>query len=286
MTPQLPEQSGQDLPVYWRWNTVPAVLATRTQLKEERLQVSTGVQPVALKKSRHPSREFALYRREDAVPLPPKVERKPRNYYTLFEKRYSDRHAVLKDAAKALFNLNRYAKHETCSALHRELINALKNQFVHHLWQVGYCTEAIHIRSMTIENECYRCEGEGVLWSGNSCPKCNGTGIYRTQTRSYWAFRFVVDGCGYAWHQPEHLAGWAHPIGEQKQHDVESEEKPVAPPSARFAEAKALVAWVLNLNIEDIKQSLQAKRKSIMQLTPEQLKAWIREDRSDDNDEE
>jgi hypothetical protein len=204
---------------------------------------------------------YELYRREDAVP---KLERKPRDYNSIFEKRYPDRQSALKDAAEALFNLNRYAKHETCADDHQALIYELKNRFIEYLWQMGYCTESVHIRSVPIEYECFRCEGSGIHWeSGEDCRKCQGTGIYRTKTRPYWAIRFVIDGREFAWHQPEALASWARPIGEQVQHDVEIEEKPVALPALKFAEAKALIAWTLHLNVEELKTKIVEERKQV-----------------------
>ena len=46
-------------------------------------------------------------------------------------------------------------------------------------------------------------------------------------------------------HQPAHLADWAQPVGEEQPHEVIREEKPVALPARKFAEAKALLAWVV-----------------------------------------
>jgi hypothetical protein len=232
------------VPVYHVWKAIPAGLHTKTQLSRERLLIPEGVQPVALMIGEHD--EYWLYCRESAIPMPPKVERTPRDYSTRFEKRYPDRRAAYADAGEALFHLNRYAKHETCSEKHQDAIYDLKNRLCHKLYQEGFCSEAIHIKSPPIEDECWNCDGTGLHWSGEACRKCGGTGVYRTKTRGYWAFRFLVDGREFAWHQPERLAPWAKPLGEQTQHEVEIEEKPVALKAAKFAEAKALIAWVLN----------------------------------------
>lgn len=149
-------------------------------------------------------------------------------------------------AAEALFNLNRYAKWPTCSAAHRREIYELKNGLVHRLYASGYCVEALRhrVHREDSQGECYGCDGLG-------CERCNFTGEYR-RTREplvYIAFRFEIEGRKFAWHQSQALVTWSVtltplPAGAGQTWKPEGE-KPVALSSLEFADAKALVRYVL-----------------------------------------
>ncbi len=163
-----------------------------------------------------------------------------------FAARYPDWRAALLPAVEALFNLNRYAKWPRCSAAHRREIYELKNGLVRWLCWGGYCVAAVRhrVHREASQGECYGCDGLG-------CERCRYTGEYR-QSRAplvYIAFRFEIEGQKFAWHQPQALVTWPVtltplPAGEAPTWEPEGE-KPVALSSGQFADAKALVRYVL-----------------------------------------
>jgi hypothetical protein len=68
-----------------------------------------------------------------------------------------------------------------------------------------------------------------------------------TRLQTYIAFRFQIQGKSYAWHQPTFLVTW--PIVEAESIDrgqwEPEQEKPLNLSPRKFAEAKALVRYVL-----------------------------------------
>ncbi len=105
----------------------------------------------------------------------------------------------LSQAAEWMYRLNVFARSIGRHPIADE-IYGLKNRLVKYLYQHGYATEAVlHVKA-------FDCWG---VWDGmeyvcdDECPKCGGTGIYRTE--KLYAFRFDVDGQRYAWHQPDRL---------------------------------------------------------------------------------
>jgi len=66
--------------------------------------------------------------------LKPK-KRKKVDYFSKFEKKYTDKNEALPDVLNRMFNLNRYCKHETCSWLNKKEIYELKNQLIERLYQ-------------------------------------------------------------------------------------------------------------------------------------------------------
>jgi hypothetical protein len=251
-----------NLPVYTQWPKVPAGLATKTQLAKERLVLPENAQPVAYKKSTLPTRYYPLYRREDTVAMPPKREVKPRDYVSIFVKRYTTQRQAYVEACTALFELNRYAKHDSCTQAHREAIYGLKSAWIQRLYEEGFCTEAIPITTPEKALECRRCGGSGIDEWDLFCTCCDGTGIYcLIESRAYWAFHFQVDGHGFAWHQPAPLSFAVEAMGTQEAHAVVAEVKPVSLPPHKFAEVKALLAWCLENTETDISE-IQIVRKS------------------------
>lgn len=154
---------------------------------------------------------------------------------------YSGWRDALGPAAEAMFNLNRYAKWERCSAAHREEIYTLKNEFVRLLYDLGLAVEARLHKVRQEGLECWGCDGMG-------CEKCGGSGWYRPRGHlRYIAFRFKIGEKLYSWHQPQHLVNWKvefTPNVDQQTWQPEGE-KPVNLPARQFADAKALIRFVL-----------------------------------------
>jgi hypothetical protein len=126
----------QGLPTYYDWAKVPSDLCTKSQLNRERLALTDDAQPSAIKRNAmYHNSSYPLYRRDQAVALPPKREIKPRDYPTIFEKRYTSRRAAYLEASTACFELNRYAKHNRCSPNHRDQIYELKNAWIKQLYE-------------------------------------------------------------------------------------------------------------------------------------------------------
>jgi hypothetical protein len=160
---------------------------------------------------------------------------------------------ALPDACAYLFDLNRYAKHESCSSFERDAIYELKNDLIRVLYMAGYSTECYLHTSELPEQECFGCAGTGT-WTGwrtgdsDVCRKCNGTGVYRpSKTLQFVCFRFVVGDTPYCWHQPGSLVHFSFAVTSGEKHfDLAAEEKPVALASKKFAEAKAFIGWVMD----------------------------------------
>lgn len=233
------------LPVYSSWDKIPAGIHTKTQLLKERLSLPEGAQPVGYKRNVMPVRYFALYPASLALPMPPKRDVQPRDYASLFARRYASKREAYKAACEALFSLNRYAKHEKCRRQHREAIYTLKNAWIKHLYEQGFCVEAYEARTPENLGMCFACQGDGFDEFGEECWKCDGSGVYHSGGRVYWAFRFMVDGQAFAWHQPAPLAFEVTPTRESADHEVLAVEKPVLLASGKMAEAKALISWCL-----------------------------------------
>lgn len=226
------------LPVYVSWDKIPTGLHTKTQLLKEQLAPLEDAQPLAYKKSTMPVRYFALYDKTCAVALPPKRVSKPRDYASRFARRYASKRDAYVAACEALFNLNRYTKHERCTRKHREMIYTLKSAWIRRLYEQGFCVDAFEAKSPENVGVCFRCSGEGFDDFGEECFKCDGTG-------EYWSFRFVVDGHSFAWHQPAPLSFLPIPTRANVEHEVLAEEKPVLLASQKMSEAKALISWCL-----------------------------------------
>lgn len=111
--------------------------------------------------------------------------------------KYPDSEHALRDAASALFDLNRYCKSDACNRNEREEIYSIKNAFVRLLYRMGYCTAAYRHEQNRDQVECRSCEGAG-------CQRCEFTGNYRDhRVIYYYIFTFNIHGTYYSWHQPE-----------------------------------------------------------------------------------
>jgi hypothetical protein len=157
--------------------------------------------------------------------------------------RYSDWRDAVLPAAEALFNLNRYAKWDRCAVSHRREIYGLKNDFIRLLYDKGYAVQVLKHKVERDDLECRACDGFG-------CERCEYTGIYRKGTPLvYIAFRFKIGEQFFAWHQPQEQITWKVEIRQSDNSGAapwEPEgEKPVSLSPRHFADAKALVRYVL-----------------------------------------
>ena len=157
-----------------------------------------------------------------------------------FLRQYGDREAALPDAARAMFELNRYAKDAGRETADR--IYGLKNPLVKHLWSGGHCV-AIHRHTVQHEEkECWGCEGLG-------CERCAYTGIWKPAEQvEFLCFRFEVHGKRFSWHQPARLAAWVPDavIAEEPDADWQPGNGGLGDrPEMGFARAYALIEWVL-----------------------------------------
>ncbi|MCC7542404.1 MAG: hypothetical protein IT379_39665 [Deltaproteobacteria bacterium] len=176
---------------------------------------------------------------------------KPEKRRAEFRERYGDWRTALRDAAEAMFSLNRYAKHASCRPEHRDEIYSLKSGLLHLLCEEGMVVEVKHHDQHQAGKSCRACNPDGVEDDGSaghsSCRRCAGTGWYLPpRIVRYVAFRFVVDGRRFAWHQPSIEVGWEYPQPtESSEWTPEPGGKPTPMPRRRFAEAKDLVGWVI-----------------------------------------
>lgn len=171
---------------------------------------------------------------------------KPASRAKTFSTRYPNWRDALPSAARALFNLSRFAKYDSCTRERRDRIYRLKGRFIHLLYCTGMCVEARrHVQHLP-EQECYGCRGYGDNEFGE-CRRCGGFGVYRVATdRVSVVFRFDVAGQTYSWHQPEELVTWPYELTADDQDWVaEQGAKPVECPLSQLPEAGALLEWVV-----------------------------------------
>lgn len=143
-------------------------------------------------------------------------------------------------ACRALFSLNRWAKHRECTPDVREEIYGLKDDLIEMLYGAGYCASAWVHRMEQPAQECWGCFGDG-------CGRCNDTGEFRpARTLKFVAFRFAVDGTAYCWHQPERLVRFAVRLTEpEAEWAGTGEEKPVRMGRRGLRRALELLRWVV-----------------------------------------
>lgn len=159
-------------------------------------------------------------------------------------KRYATWKDALPEACAGMFSLNRYAKHRSCSSLHRVEIYRLKNELVELLYREGYSTASFIHRLFLEKQLCRECGGAGDL----DCWKCGGSGEWKpAKTIEFWCFEFLIAGKVYSWHQPIALVKFA-PMESVPPQDMEHsavKEKPILIRRQQFAEMKSLLRWVL-----------------------------------------
>jgi len=160
-----------------------------------------------------------------------------------------------------MFNLNRYAKHRTCTHEHRNAIYELKNQFVRMRHEQGLA-DRIYKHVLRFDQKiCFRCGGTGIdRWYDDECDHCDGNGVYEeARTLEFVVFSFLVDETRYTWHQPIELVDWPYqfdsfPNGAR----VPGLEKPVELKPTQFAEAEDLIRFTLQLARDESPESTPA----------------------------
>lgn len=108
----------------------------------------------------------------------------------------ASRYGSVAEAAEWMYRLNVFSRSIGRHPI-TDQVYTLKNDFLRYLYQHGYCTE------VTMHKQEFPCWGTWDEGCGDDCPKCGGTGIFRTE--KLYAFRFTVNGMKYAWHQPAKL---------------------------------------------------------------------------------
>lgn len=177
---------------------------------------------------------------------------KPVDYASKFIRKYGSPVNAVRDAAWAMFNLNRYCKHPQCSKNSRSEIYELKNRLIRELHARGYCTKAfLHQRHME-GLVCYSCEGSGESFfnsDGRLCRRCGGTGFYKPPTTiGFYAFEFSIKNERFMWHQPLTAVDFEVNIDESITPTELNETmvKPLEIPRRKLTEAKALVRWFVS----------------------------------------
>jgi hypothetical protein len=170
--------------------------------------------------------------------------------FARFKRKYGSWRAALPDACEYLFNLNRYAKHSSCSDANRADIYELKGGMVRLLYQQGCCTQCFEHYHHLPELSCFACDGTGEfdLYEGEACRRCGGSGVYKkARTVTFVCFRFEMDGKTYCWHQPEDLVWFDYEVtaDSSEWQPAEQYEKTITLARSRFAIAKDVLRWVL-----------------------------------------
>lgn len=175
--------------------------------------------------------------------------RKSIDHTVKFKKKYPAKQDAILDAAQAMFNLNRYTKHKSCSAKNRAEIYDIKNIFVEFLYKSGFCKTCYMHHFDADEKDCYACNATGVhfdrLGDMQRCKKCSGTGIYQKGGRiEFVVFSFDIDNNIFTWHQPRESVDFDFTVTEEGGELNETLIKSIEMSKSKFAEAKALVKWV------------------------------------------
>jgi len=180
---------------------------------------------------------------------------------------------AIPDACFALFNLNRYAKHHTCSPKHKDEIYNLKHKFIKFLYLQGYAIECYEHSLKETTKECWRCEGTGHTYydpyddeydeeyyyeddcyedesniKNDTCHKCGGTGRYiiPDEYLHFICFRFFFNEKYYTWHIPKAQIDFEVTYTNNVQEwEHEKDVKPIQLKRNKFAGAKDLIRWIL-----------------------------------------
>jgi len=214
---------------------------SREKFKKLRLKPAKEV-PNPNYRSGPPSRLYDRVKIEKLIDNPRVVSLRPKprlpvDYAGQFEKKYSNAEAAVPYAAQAMFNLNRYAKHDSCANWNRKEIYQLKGKFIKLLYSLGCCEKVYRHHLSAGTRECWSCDGFG-------CPSCKYRGNYFQKERFFLVFRFDVEGKSFSWHQPKELVDF-EVVDKGEESDLnETEVKPLEIPRQKLAGAKALVGWV------------------------------------------
>ncbi len=214
---------------------------SREKFKKLRLKPAKEV-PNPNYRSGPPSRLYDRVKIEKLIDNPRVVSLRPKprlpvDYAGQFEKKYSNAEAAVPYAAQAMFNLNRYAKHDSCANWNRKEIYQLKGKFIKLLYSHGYCEEVYRHHLSAGTKECWYCDGFG-------CASCKYRGDYLQKERSFLVFRFYIEEDIYSWHYPEDLIDFEVAEATKTRELNATEVKPLEISRQKLAGAKALVRWV------------------------------------------
>ena len=170
-----------------------------------------------------------------------------------FEKRYSnDLPGLHLAAANAIFNLNRYTKHASCSNGNQLEIYKLKNNFIRLLYSADYCESVYHHEKNLQPKLCFGCDGTGKASVQQACEKCYGTGEYHAaKTLIFVVFRFLVGKQHFCWHQPKEIVDFQYQTTESSSVMTDVEAKPVDIPRHKMKEAKELVQFAIDVSFNN-----------------------------------
>lgn len=189
----------------------------------------------------------------------------PVDYVAKFERQYASRREAVADAMEALWNLNRYAKHPSCSRAHRSRIYELKNRLLAYLCGEGYLIGTGSDSVVRSSRRGYRrprqraADEDQDAFRGHGVDHHSAEGVESEDSSDeassdpeppellhYKVLQFRVNGRPYTWHHPAERVTWHVPDvpllapGDWSQGEI----KPVTLAPKRFAEKKALIAWV------------------------------------------
>lgn len=174
--------------------------------------------------------------------IPKKREKKDWN--KIFDAKYNSprNENALTDVCIALFNLNRYAKHKSCTRRNKEEIYNLKNEVIRILYQSGYCVSTYkHILEFE-SKECRTCNGTGMK-RGVFCYDCEGSGEITFDPSEFIVFVFGINNEKYVWHQPEEYIRFSFELTGNEEKINKTEEKPIDIPKRKLSDFKALLKW-------------------------------------------
>lgn len=172
--------------------------------------------------------------------------RKAKDYISIFDRKYDSIEEVRMEAANALFNLNRYTKHTSCSRQHKNEIYRLKYRLIESLYNEGFCTSCYLHKLKRPALECHYCGGTGYLLYGDRCMACWGTGILKEEKIiSFVVFNFEIEGQSYCWHMPKEEVQFDFETTDNEGILNRTEVKEINLKKAKFKEAKEIIKYYL-----------------------------------------
>lgn len=258
--------------LYYRPEDLEKVYA-RTDAKKRRLRLKADAEPAYYRGTRYG--DYPVYAESDYEPMPRKMKRiqnplahvrrakaRTKAKARRLTNRYPHWRDALPDAAEAMFNLNRYAKHRSCTQENREDIYDMKNRLVRLLYKLGMC-ESAHLHQVPMPGKpCYGCNGTGKATrkfdrldyeeedfddSDLTCYRCGGSGWYQQPTTfENICFKFSIGGKPYCWHQPKGSVDFEYRLVEASNDWVPDQgAKELTIPRSRLSKAKEVVHYVL-----------------------------------------
>lgn len=99
-------------------------------------------------------------------------------------------------AAQAMHTLNHHARRRDGHTLY-----PIKAKLVRHFYERGYC------QAVKLQEQILYCHSDYHFHNADEdCPRCGGTGIYRTHL--LYLFVFNISGQTFEWHQPVTIINW------------------------------------------------------------------------------